>query len=67
MCVGAKLLQSYPTLCDPMDWSPPGSSVHGIPQAKVLEWVAMPSSRKSSQPRDQTRISCLLHWQVGSN
>ena len=33
------------TLCDPMDWSPPGSSVHGILQARILEWVAMPSSR----------------------
>ena len=43
MC--AKSLQSYPTLCDPMDCSPPGSSVHGILQARVLEWVAMPSSR----------------------
>ena len=41
----AKLLQSYPTLCDPMDGSPPGSSVHGILQARILEWVAMPSSR----------------------
>ena len=41
----AKLLQSCPTLCDPMDGSPPGSSVHRILQARVLEWVAMPSSR----------------------
>ena len=40
--------------CDPMDYSPPGSSVHGILQARILEWVAMPSSRGSSQPRDQT-------------
>ena len=44
--------QSYPTLCDPIDCSPPGSSVHGIFQARILEWVAMPSSRGSSQPRD---------------
>ena len=43
----AKLLQSCPTLCDPMDCSPPGSSVRGILQARILEWVAMPSSRKS--------------------
>ena len=40
------------TLCDPMDYSPPGSSVHGILQARILVWVAMPFSRGSSQPRD---------------
>ena len=45
------------TLCNPMDCSPPGSSVHGILLARILEWVAMPSSRGSSQPRDQTHIS----------
>ena len=45
------------TLCDPMDCSPPGSSVHGILQARILEWVAMPSSRGSSQPRDRTQVS----------
>ena len=44
-CVSAKWFQSCLTLCDPMDWSPPGSSVHGILQASVLEWVATPSSR----------------------
>ena len=50
-----------------MDGSPPGFSVRGILQARILEWVAMPSSRGSSQPRDQTRVSLsLLHWQVGS-
>ena len=53
----AKMLQSCLALCDPMDWSPPGSSVHGILQARILEWVAMPSSRESSQPRDQTHVS----------
>ena len=42
-CVLAKSLQLCPTLCDPMDYSPPGSSVHGILQARILEWVAMPS------------------------
>ena len=52
LCVLAKLLQSFLTLCDPMDCSPPGSSVHGILQPRILEWVAMPSSRASSQPRD---------------
>ena len=46
------------TLCNPMDCSPPGSSVQGILQAAMLEWVAMPSSRGSSQPRDQTCVSC---------
>ena len=44
----AKSLQSCSTLCDPMDFSLPGSSVHGIPQARILKWVAMPSSRVSS-------------------
>ena len=47
-CVCAKLLQSRPTPCDPMDCSPQGSSVHGILQARILEWVTMPSSRGSS-------------------
>ena len=55
-CMHAQL---WLILCDPIDCSPPGSSVHGILQARVLEWVAMPSSRGSSQPRDQTRASCV--------
>ena len=59
MCVCAKSLQSCQTLCDPMDCSPPGSSVPGILQARILEWVAMPSSRGSSQPRDWTHVSCI--------
>ena len=46
-----------PTLCNPMDCSPPGFSVHGIFQARILEWVAISYSRRSSQPSDQTRIS----------
>ena len=46
------------TLCDPMDCSPPGSSVYGLSQAGILEWVAITSSWVSSQPRDQTHISC---------
>ena len=50
----AKSLQSCPTLRDPMDLRPPGSSVHGLLQAKILEWVAMPSYRRSSQPKDRT-------------
>ena len=44
--------QLYLTLCDPMDCSPPGSSVHGILQARILQWVAISFSRESSQPRD---------------
>ena len=55
----AKSLQSCPILCDPMDYSLPGSSVHGILQARKLEWVAMPSSKRSSQPRDRTSISYI--------
>ena len=49
--------QSCPTLCSPMNYSPRGSSVHGISQARILEWVAISFSRGSSQPRDQTCIS----------
>ena len=45
--------------CDPVDCSPPGSSVLGILQARILEWVSIPFSRGSSWPRDQTRISCI--------
>ena len=48
-----------PTLCDLMDCSPPGSSVYGILQARILEWVAMASSRGSFRPRDQTCVSCV--------
>ena len=52
------------TLCDPMDCSPPGSSVHGILQARILEWVAIPSSRGSSLTQGSN--PCLLHWQADS-
>ena len=51
--------QSCPALCNPMDCSPPGSSDHWILQARILEWVVMPSSRGSSQPRDWTQVSCM--------
>ena len=51
--------QSCPTLCDPMDCSLPGSSVRGILQARILEWVAVPFCRGSSLPRDQTQVSCI--------
>ena len=53
------VVQSCPTLCDPVDCSPPGSSIHGIVQAKTLEWFAIPFSKGPSQPRDQTRVSCI--------
>ena len=59
-CVIAKSLQSCLTLCDPIDCRLPGSSVHGILQTKILEWVTMPSSRRSSPPRDWTHdVSCI--------
>ena len=54
------LTQSCPTLWDPMDCSPPGSSVHGILQARILGWVAISFSRGSSQPRDRTQVSCIV-------
>ena len=63
MCVVAA--QSCLILGDSMNCSPADSSVHGIFQARILEWVAMPSSRESSQPRDQTCISyvfCIGRW-----
>ena len=57
-------------LCSPMDYSPPSSSVHGILQARILEWVALPSSSGSSLPGDWTCVSCIscitgrffTHW-----
>ena len=57
--VHAQLLQSCLTLCDPIDCSLPGSSVHGILQERILKWVSMPSSKGSSWPRDWTCISCI--------
>ena len=53
----SEVTQLCPTLCDPMDCSLPGSSVHGIFQAIVLEWIDISFSRRSSQPRAQTRVS----------
>ena len=64
-CVVAKLLQSCLTLCDPMNCSLPGSSVHGILQARILKWVAISCSWRSSRPRDQIHISyvsCIGRW-----
>ena len=60
VCVCVCLVaQSCPALWDPVDCSPPGSSVHGILQAKILECVTIPFSRGSSPPRDQTWVSCI--------
>ena len=59
-CV-CSVTQLCSTLCDPVDCSAPGSSVHGILQVRIVQWVAISSSRGSSRPRDQTHI-----WQVGS-
>ena len=61
LCMHAKSLQLCLTLCNPVDCSSPGSSVHGILQAGILEWVAVPSSRGSSRPRDQTRVSHISY------
>ena len=65
--------QACPTLCDPMDCSLPGSSVHGIFQARILKWVAISFSRRSFRPRDRTRVSHIvgrrftvwatIHWE----
>ena len=55
----SEVAQSCPTLCDPMDGNLPGWAVHGIFQARILEWAAISFSRGSSQPRDRTRVSCI--------
>ena len=62
--------QSYLTLCDPMDCSPAGSSVCEVSQGRILEWVAIPSSRGSSWPRDWTQVFCITGrfftvWDIG--
>ena len=56
--VGGLVAKSCPTLCDPMDCSLPGSSVHGIFQARIMKWLAISFSRGSSRPRDRTPVSC---------
>ena len=56
----SEVTQSCPTLCDPINCIPPGSSVHGILQARILEWVAISFSRGSSQPRDWTWVSHIV-------
>ena len=60
-CACGLSLQSCLTLCNPIDYSPPGFSVHGILQAGILEWIAMPSSKGSSWPRDWTHESCISY------
>ena len=55
----SEVAQSCLTLCDPVDCSPPGSFIHGILQARILEWVATSFSRGSSRPRDRTQVSCI--------
>ena len=55
-----EVAQSCTTLCNPMDYSLPGSSVYGIFKAIVLEWIAISFSRRSSRPRDQTWVSCIV-------
>ena len=65
-CMHAKLVQLCPTLCDPMDCSPPGSPVHGILQARMLEWVAMPPPGVFSIQGLNPRLLHLLHWQACS-
>ena len=59
LCVCAQSLSRVQLFCDPMDCTLPGSSVHGIIQARILEWVEITSSRESSQPRDRACISCV--------
>ena len=60
------IAQLCPTLCNPLDCSPPGSSVQGILQVRTLEWVAMPSSREPPSPRDRTHISWVSALAGGS-
>ena len=61
VCV-CSVVQSCLTLCRPVNCSPPGSSVSGISQARILEWVAISFSMRPSQPRDQTQVSCIGSW-----
>ena len=58
LCAQCSVAQLCPTLRNPMDCSPPGSSVHGVSQERILEWIAISFSMRSSQPRDRTCVSC---------
>ena len=60
MCVHAKSLQSCPTFCDPMDCNPPGSSAHGILQARILEWIAMPFPSPGDLPDPGVEPTSLM-------
>ena len=62
--MGAKLLQLCPTLSDPMDYSPPGSSVHGVLQARILKWIVLLQGIFLTQGLNP-HLSRLLHWQAG--
>ena len=64
VCVCVLVAQSCLTLCNTMDCSPPGSSVHGILQAGILEWVAIPFSRGSPQPREGSNPGLLHSRQI---
>ena len=59
--IGSEFTQSCPSLCDTTDCSLPNSSIHGIFQARILEWIASPFSRRSSWSRDRTQVSCTAH------
>ena len=68
--IDSEVAQSCSTLCNPMDSSQPGSSVHGIFHERILEWAAMSFSRESSQPKDRTQLSCIVRrrfaiWAAG--
>ena len=69
VCVCVWITQLCPALCDPMNCSLPGFSVHGTLQARILEWIAIPFSRGSSQPRDRTLVSCRFFtvWATGKS
>ena len=54
--------KSCSTLCDPTNYSPPGSSVHGISQARKVEWVAISFSKECPSPKDRTHVSCIGRW-----
>ena len=61
-CLVIKSYPLCPALCDPMNGNPPGFSVHGISQARILEWVAISFSRRFSPPKDQTQVPCIDKW-----
>ena len=62
ICCCCSVSKLCPPLCGPVDCRPPGCSVHGISQARILEWIAISYSRESSHPRDWTHVSCIGRW-----